>query len=659
MVLVGILAARPLAAQVVRGQVVDSVTGTPVASGFVVLLDEAGREVGRTLSSRQGRFTLRAPRPGAYRLRSERIGYRVSMSAPFELEAQRSLEFTLEVAALPVQLETIEVQATQTCAIRPEEGLNTAVVWEEVRKALAAAAWTASRRIYRFRNNSYQRDVDADLRHVRQEASSIVAGTSTMPFRSLSAGELAANGYIVDREDGIWYYAPDADVLQDETFLETHCFQVVRGGEEHRGEIGLGFEPIPERNLPDINGTLWLDEESSELLSLDFHYTVVPHALSDPRIGGTLEFMQVPAGGWIVHRWQIRMPALAEKHIRDVFGEREESELRGFRETGSEVLEITTLDGTPLYVANMANLAGSIFDSTRTTPAPLPNAEVRLVGTEHHALTDPTGRFLLTAPLDGEYQVTFRHPRLDSLGFVAPPHSVNLERGRSATITLGAPPVEGILARHCGVAAIWRGRRVLVGFVRDEGHVVAGAQVIASWQSVSARGIELEGAIARDREATVMTDSTGFYAVCGLPAGQTIAVWATDESVAGERREIIFGDREVTVDGQAHAVRHPVFRVDLGTSAVTDALALTAVAGVVTDAATGDPVPHARVSIAGTSLVTLTNTAGQFRLTGVTSGSHRIVVSRPGYQLFEYDVVALDTTREIAIPAGEIRLTRR
>ena len=79
-------------AQLISGQIVDSTAGVPVAAGFVVLLDEDGIEIARTVSTSQGRFTLPAPRSGTYLLRSERIGYRVSVSPPLRLEAGRTLE---------------------------------------------------------------------------------------------------------------------------------------------------------------------------------------------------------------------------------------------------------------------------------------------------------------------------------------------------------------------------------------------------------------------------------------------------------------------------------------------------------------------------------------------------------------------------------------
>jgi hypothetical protein len=87
--------AAPLTAQTIRGQVVESQTGSLVGAGFVVLLAPDGREVARTLADDAGRFSIRAPAAGSWRLRSERIGFRVSTTPPISLGAGESIEYRL------------------------------------------------------------------------------------------------------------------------------------------------------------------------------------------------------------------------------------------------------------------------------------------------------------------------------------------------------------------------------------------------------------------------------------------------------------------------------------------------------------------------------------------------------------------------------------
>lgn len=76
---------QPLSGQIVRGQVVDSITGAFVERGRVELLDEAGTVLAQTLTNEQGLFLLRAPSPNRYRLRASHADYHVSTFPPFEL----------------------------------------------------------------------------------------------------------------------------------------------------------------------------------------------------------------------------------------------------------------------------------------------------------------------------------------------------------------------------------------------------------------------------------------------------------------------------------------------------------------------------------------------------------------------------------------------
>jgi len=343
-----------LAAQTVVGQVVDQATGGPVGEGFVVLLDEQGREVARALAAADGRFTLHAARPGAYRLRSERIGYVAFVSPPITVADGLTVTQRLAVGALGVELAPIVVTQRSSCQTRPDREQATAAVWEEIRKALAAAAWTASQRVYQYRAATYERDWDLARRRPAREVGDTQLGYSLAPFVSAPPGELAERGYIVPATDGVWYYAPDATVLQDSTFLATHCFALVRrsspgeGGEDRL--VGLSFEPVPHRPRPDVKGVLWLDERTSELRAVEYGYTRIPDGVDNERIGGTVEFLKLPSGAWIVHQWQIRMPRLAVSAHSGMSGIVERQVvLQGFHDRGGQVLEIRAADGTVLY----------------------------------------------------------------------------------------------------------------------------------------------------------------------------------------------------------------------------------------------------------------------------------------------------------------------
>ena len=332
------------------GQVVDATTTAPVGEGFVVLLDEQGREVARTLTAADGRFHLQAPHAGRYRLRSERIGYVAFVAPPFTLDAGQTLTHPLSVTALAVQLAAVEVTGRTTCGLDADRQERTAAVWEEVRKALAAAVWTERQRIYRYRTVAFERDLDESRTRIRDAVSDTQIGHAPEPFRSLPAAELVARGFIVVGADSVSYYGPDAVVLQDSSFLATHCFGLARRSIRGVPQIGLSFRPERRARLSDVRGALWLDEGTAELRSLEFNYTGVPEGVTDARIGGTVEFLRLPSGAWIIRRWELRMPRLRAQMISGYGGAvQRRVTVQGFHDSGGEVLEIHALNGARVY----------------------------------------------------------------------------------------------------------------------------------------------------------------------------------------------------------------------------------------------------------------------------------------------------------------------
>ena len=56
------------------------------------------------------------------------------------------------------------------------------------------------------------------------------------------------------------------------------------------------------------------------------------------------------------------------------------------------------------------------------------------------------------------------------------------------------------------------------------------------------------------------------------------------------------------------------------------------VRGHVTDAANGRPLPDAQVTVEGTRIGGMTNSSGDYTLTGVPAGQRSITIRRIGYQ---------------------------
>ncbi len=501
--------ALPAPGQAVRGLLVDRANSRGVAGAFVVLLDAEEQEVARALTDDRGRFLLRAPAAGTYRLQSKRIGFRLTVSPPIVLEPDRTISYRLEVDAVPASLPPVIVEGKPQCGTRGEAGTIVARLWEEAKEALAAVSWTEGSRLYRYSLRMFERDLPESGNRVTRERSWARSGYAETPFRSAPAEDLAERGYVVEEGRDRVYFAPDAGVLLSDVFAGTHCFNAIPGSGDR---IGLAFDPVPGRYLPEIKGVLWLDRGTAELRKLEFSYTRLPPELPEGPIGGRIEFMRLPTGAWIVREWFIRMPLMGQ--IVYTQGNRQPvSKVMGFRETGGQVLTISDPRGRVIFSMDRAVLEGSVYDTTRGRL--LPRAVVVLEGTEYSTTADDGGNFQLVLPVEGSYQLSFRHPRLDSLGYWPDPVSVNLRKGQRVVASLGIPPEVRVLPRLCPELEPEGEEKVIVGRVmKADGSPAAGATVRLEWQTVGGSERALR---AKNWTAEGTADSAGSYRVCGVP----------------------------------------------------------------------------------------------------------------------------------------------
>jgi hypothetical protein len=524
-----LLAAAPLQAQSIQGVLREQGTGIPISTAVIILLDEHGEQVAGTLSRADGRFTIQARRTGSYRLRAERIGYRSTISPVLEVGAAGVPDYRLEAETQPVDL-GIEISASsrRQCVLHPQEGLALHAVWEEARKALTAAALTRQERWLRFEVERYQRELDPTTLHVRRDSRRTLAGLADNPFQSVALERLIEHGFVESFGDSIVWHAPDADVLLAREFHDTHCFRLREGGGEQQGLIGLAFEPVRGRRVPEVTGVLWLDRRTAELRFMEYDYTNLPWQVPSRHLGGRVEFQRLPTGAWIVERWWIRSPGIRlrqEERVRPgewSLTQRTPYVLGAILEEGGEVRSFEVA-GAARRAPGRTSLAGAVFDSTRATP--LPGATVYLSGTQYSAVTDADGRFRLDDLPLGEFSLGFSHPAWDSLGVVPPAQRVSLHADSEATADLALPPMERILDEACAdVPTRFKGA-VLVGYVRDasSGDPVVNARVEASWTRHQGRG---RGVQTEDLEAIGTTDAAGFYRLCGIPTGTPVEVRA-------------------------------------------------------------------------------------------------------------------------------------
>ncbi len=337
--------AAPLNAQAVSGQLLVRGGGVPVGGAFLTLINEGGVEVARVLTGEGGTFLLRAPAAGTYRLRSKRIGFRLWESAPISLADSQTVHFRLEIDAVPVRLPPVIVAGRPQCGTRGEAGTTVAQLWEEAREPLAAVQWALAQRVHWYTLERFARERAVLTQPVLAESTSTWSGYFVRPFGSIPAEDLAQRGYVVAASgDSVDYFGPDAEVLLGDVFVNTHCFSAREGGPDRPGLIGLAFEPVPGRSLPDVEGVLWIAENSLELRFLEFAYTGlrVPPTLPKGALGGYVEFLRLPSGPWVVNHWWIRTAQLGRYTYPW-------PNVEGFRETGGRVLTITSKTGVMVY----------------------------------------------------------------------------------------------------------------------------------------------------------------------------------------------------------------------------------------------------------------------------------------------------------------------
>jgi hypothetical protein len=291
--------------QVVSGQVLDEGTRAPVQGAVVLLIDTKGTRVHAVLTDSTGRFALRAPRPATYRLRAEMIGRRNAESDAFELTAEGTVR-VLEMPVQPVTLQGLDVRSSFRCRTRAEAAMATQTVWEQVRKALLAESVTRQQALYRFDITRFWIDMTRNLKDTVDITKTRVTNIAELPFATLEPDRLAQGGFARAEIGYTFLYAPDSNVLLSDAFHETHCMAISRT--RRPGLIGLTFQPVPGRNLTDIDGTLWVDEATATLRTLEFRYRNVPRSMSEGAYTGFAEFQQLPDGAWIVRRWWIRSP---------------------------------------------------------------------------------------------------------------------------------------------------------------------------------------------------------------------------------------------------------------------------------------------------------------------------------------------------------------
>jgi hypothetical protein len=528
------LSATPLSGQIVRGIVVDEGTQAPVEGAMVVLLRPDGTVVYQVLSDENGGFIVDAGDNGTYVVRIDRIGYESITTESFDVPAE-GLFKRIDVPIRPVELVGLDVEGSRRCEVRPEEGRATARVWEEARKALAAAALTLESQLYRYTLLHFRRELDADARRVLDETRDFQRGRAGVPYVSAPTAELLELGFMRRNEDGSFtYFAPDAGSFLSDPFLDTHCMKISRVQE---GSIGLDFEPVSGRRVSDIQGTLWIEAATAKLQRLEFRYVNLPpgHEIGGAR--GQVVFGQLPTGSWIVRDWSITMPRLAYANRG---GARDYIRI-GYLQEGGVVWRVHDREGATVIEASTATIAGTVLDSLGTRP--LAGAVVRVPEAGAEDATANAGTFLLPGLAEGLQTLEVSHPQADPLGLGPFRTTAVAVLGEATSVRIRIPGSQERLDEACG-PDLEPARRsaILFGRVSLAGDGAPGATVRLLWLAAGRRDLQGSDRAAPPRETgddagprwrpsafgedwiETTLDGRSIFIFCRIPGGSQVRI---------------------------------------------------------------------------------------------------------------------------------------
>ncbi|HUR94083.1 MAG TPA: carboxypeptidase-like regulatory domain-containing protein [Gemmatimonadales bacterium] len=302
--------------QTVQGRVLHLGPDTPVPGALVALVDAAGRDVARAVSSASGGFTLAAAQPGRYHVTVRQIGWRPWESPAFELAAGTAHPLVLRIDAEPYALPTITVEAKRPrCGIRLGDDELVSRLLEVAQTALALAQATADQGTLGFSSEWYLARYTPDFQ-VTDSSSSGVGRLASWPIQSAPPDTLARWGFVrTDGEGQAWtdvgadrgpvYFGLDARTLFSDWFLASHCFRLEDSALE---ELRVAFAPERRSDRVDVAGMLVLDRASLELRRIGFEYVNLPRWIPRAVAGGEVRLRRLRSGAWVPYAWRVRAP---------------------------------------------------------------------------------------------------------------------------------------------------------------------------------------------------------------------------------------------------------------------------------------------------------------------------------------------------------------
>lgn len=601
-----VLVATGAAAQTVSGTVRADGAAGPLPQTTIVLTTDDGTLVRGVVTGDDGAYTLRAPAPGRYRVKVRRIGFAPDSSAVLVLASGANASFSPTLRSYATRLASMKVRATGRCVASGSAGGATARLWNDVQAALTATAIAtqpSGDTHLAFMLRRFARTVDPTTSLVLQQRSADLQTTDA--YASLPAESLVREGFIRPGRDSTTYAAPDAGTLASDVFVREHCFYATPGDSAHANDVGLGFRPVKRGRADDVEGVLWVDTATAELRSLEYHYTgrfaAASLGLGGP--SGRVDYARVGRGAWIVQHWVVRVPVPGRtvnlQNAQDSTGTRT-GHFVALYESGGDVLRTYLARGDSI-LPMPASVTGQVADSTRTPLGGARGVRVTLASRADSSpartiVTDSTGAYEFDDVAPGDYVVRMASVRFDTLGIAMPDRDVHVESGARAWLASAIPSLPTIVHGICAATGARPGV-VLHGVVTDPATraPIPGAVVSVTWRDGTAGG--------RMVGWTHVTDSTGAYVACGIPASDSL------------RMTVRMGDARYATT--LHTTSHPVQRYDVASRELANSASLL----VSLVDAKGRAVPAGEVRVDSGAWVRGSAKA-PIHLAGLAGGSH-------------------------------------
>jgi hypothetical protein len=218
--------------------------------------------------------------------------------------------------------------------------------------------------------------------------------------------------------------------------------------------------------------------------------------------------------------------------------------------------------------------------------------------------------------LPGVYEAEIRTPSLDSLNAT---HRASFEFVEANSHPdWRVPNAQQLMATVCGSAPRDAARGIVVGraHVRGDTSAIRNLSIVAEWQPVGSAD-----SAAVIRQARVEGSADGSFRMCGVPTNTSVKLRAVADGAETA------DEMTVRLQGATRLIRTELTLDKLDALAARGSVFL----GVVVADSTHAPIPLAEVSLPELKKSETTNSRGEFRITGIPAGEHRVSVRRIGY----------------------------